>query len=92
MGTSNRKNRWHRGGSIRAFGAKGATLLVLLLSILIAVPSTSALAATVLMVGGMNQSTIDDVWMRQALNGKFTGTDPVSNTPWQRVSVNWPAD
>ncbi len=29
--------------------------------------------------------------MSQALDGQFTGTDPVSKTPWVRKSVSWPA-
>jgi PE-PPE domain len=71
-------------------GSKGAVLLALVVAMLIALPA-AAIAATVLMVGGMHQTMLPDKVMGRALNGKFTGTDPISKTPWHRVNVNWPA-
>ncbi len=76
---------------MRVIGSKGAVLVALVVAMLMALPS-SAMAATALMVGGMNQSTLDDYTMGLALNGAFTGVDAKSGTPWQRVSVYWPAD
>jgi PE-PPE domain len=77
--------------SNRIFGTKVAVLLAFVLVLFVGIPSTTAMAATALMVGGLGQSTLDDFTMRLALDGKFTGTDPVSGTPWKRVSVSWPA-
>jgi hypothetical protein len=73
-------------------GSKRAVLFGLAFAMPIALASTTpAMASTAFMVGGMNQSTLDDFTMSLALNGKYTGIDPVSKTPWQRVSVYWPA-
>ncbi len=51
----------------------------------------SAMGATVLMVGGITTPVLPDLLMEMALDGQFTGVDPVSNTPWTRVNVPWPA-
>jgi hypothetical protein len=75
----------------RVIGAKATVLVGLVLALLLAIPSTTALAATAIMVGGLGQTTLDDFTMSLALNGKFKGTDPVSKTPWKRVNVGWPA-
>jgi hypothetical protein len=76
---------------MRVIGSKGAVLLALVVAMLIALPS-SAIAATAIMVGGLGQPTLDDTTMSLALNNMFTGIDPVSGTPWHRISVSWPAD
>jgi hypothetical protein len=71
---------------MRVIGSKGAVLLALVVAMLIALPA-SAMAATVLMVGGLAQKTLDDYTMGLALGGEFG-----PQTPWKRVSVSWPAD
>ncbi|HVQ50330.1 MAG TPA: PE-PPE domain-containing protein [Mycobacterium sp.] len=76
---------------MRVIGSKCAVLLALVVAMLIALPS-SAIAATAIMVGGLGQTTLNDTTMSMALNGTFTGIDPVSETPWQRINVSWPAD
>ena len=91
MSAFNRDDRWHFRLSTRVIGSKGAVLVALVVAMIIVLPS-SAMAATVLMVGGLGQSTLDDATMRRALNGTFTGTDPESGTPWRRVNVSWPAN
>jgi hypothetical protein len=85
MSNSNRDSPSGFRVSTRVIGSKGAVLLALVLALLIALPS-SALAATVLMVGGLGESTLDDNTMKMALGGKFAGSE------WNRINVQWPAD
>jgi hypothetical protein len=85
MSNSNRDSSSGFRVSTRVIGSKGAVLLALVLALLIALPS-SALAATVLMVGGLGESTLDGNTMKMALGGKFAGSE------WNRINVQWPAD
>jgi hypothetical protein len=52
--------------------------------------TTSALADTALMIGGIAAGTLPDLVMKPVLNGKFDGTAP-DGTSWNRVNVVWPA-
>ncbi|HEY7052264.1 MAG TPA: PE-PPE domain-containing protein [Mycobacterium sp.] len=89
MNSSAREGRWHGGVSARS---QRAVLLAVVVALLTAFSSgATALGSTALMVSGIGQSTLPDITMSMALDGKYDGIDPASGTPWVRKSVYWPA-
>ena len=79
--------------AFRGLRTTAVLLLLLLMATLLVLMATTApaIAATVIMVGGTTTPVLPDFLMSRALNGEFTGVDPVSQTRWQRVNVPWPA-
>jgi hypothetical protein len=83
-------SRWRI--SVRAARASKVFASIVIAGFLVAVAATnSAVAATTLFVGGILEPMLYEPIMSHALGGMFTGTDPVTNTPWVRQSVPWPA-
>ncbi len=76
----------------RAAGARVVAVVAVVLALFVAISgAASAMAATAIIVGGLGATQLSDSFMKQALGGKFDGTDPVSGTTWQREDVMWPA-
>ncbi|MDT5178230.1 MAG: hypothetical protein QOJ95_2428 [Mycobacterium sp.] len=82
----------HRNSFARAVGTAGTFASIAIAATLAGVTAApSATAATALFVGGVAEPMVFEPIMSMALGGKFNGNDTVSNTPWQRQSVYWPA-